>query len=82
MARQVAERVAGLDGLEDLDAAVEVIAGDRILRLLIGLGKVLDLDIEFPAMENIFDREGIYEIEQKFPQLTTALNGFISTNQQ
>lgn len=46
------------------------------------LGKVLELTLEFPTTENIFDREQIYEIEQKYPQLTAALNGFISTNQQ
>ncbi len=46
------------------------------------LGKVLELSLEFPGVENVFEREPVYEMEQRFPQLTAALNGFISTDLQ
>ena len=39
---QVTERIAGLDCLEDLDAAAVILALDRVFRQLVGLGKVVD----------------------------------------
>lgn len=47
LARNFAERIAGLNGLKNLDALAKIIAFYRLLRKLVRLGDILHLGTNF-----------------------------------